>query len=100
MSLEALNLIVGRWQPAASGEYAASRNPADDTGIGRHAASGAADAEMAIASARAAFERPAWAQAPRLCTTSPRPSTSTRAPAWSAPAERQTLPRKDIHEAQ
>ena len=66
MSLEALNLIAGRWQPAASGEYAASRNPADNAEIGRHAASDAADAEMAIAAARAAFESPAWAQSPRL----------------------------------
>jgi betaine-aldehyde dehydrogenase len=66
MSMQALNLIDGRWQPALSGADATSLNPADGSPIGRHAASGADDAKAAIAAARAAFERPDWSQSPRL----------------------------------
>jgi betaine-aldehyde dehydrogenase len=66
MSLQALNLIGGHWQPALSGGDAASLNPADGSEIGRFAASDASDAQAAISAARAAFEKPDWAQSPRL----------------------------------
>lgn len=66
MSLEARNLIDGQWQDAASGRFEPSLNPADGTVIGRYAASGEVDAQAAIAAARCAFDRPDWAQSPRL----------------------------------
>lgn len=66
MTLTALNLIEGRWQDASGGMHAASFNPADGSTIGRYAAGTAEDAQAAIAAARRAFERPEWAQAPRL----------------------------------
>lgn len=66
MSLEALNLIDGRWQPALSGAMGERLAPADGRLLGRHAASGRADADAAIAAARRAFDAPHWAQNPRL----------------------------------
>lgn len=66
MTIQALNLIDGQWQPAAQGQFTASVNPADGEVIGRYAASEAEDAEAAIVAARRAFERPDWAQSPRL----------------------------------
>ena len=66
MSLEARNLIDGQWQDAASGRFEPSLNPADGAVIGRYAASGEVDAQAAIAAARCAFDRPDWAQSPRL----------------------------------
>lgn len=63
---EALNLIDGRWQPAASGRFSEARDPAHGTVIGRFADGDATDCETAIAAARRAFDRPDWAQAPRL----------------------------------
>lgn len=66
MSLEARNLIDGQWQDAASGRFEPSLNPADGAVIGRYAASGEVDAQAAIAAARCAFDRPDWAQTPRL----------------------------------
>ncbi len=63
---DALNLIDGRWQPAPAGAWGARQDPADGTPLGRHAASGRADAEAAVAAARRAFDQPRWAQSPRL----------------------------------
>lgn len=64
--LQAFNLIGGAWQPAQSGAWAPSIDPADGSTLGRLADSGRADGEAAIAAARAAFEQPQWAQNPRL----------------------------------
>lgn len=61
-SLTVLNWIAGRWQPALSGEFAPARNPANGERLGEWAASARADGEAAIAAARAAFDRPDWAQ--------------------------------------
>lgn len=66
MTLQALNLIDGHWQPAASARVANSIDPATQEVIGTFSASDAIDADAAIAAARAAFERPAWSQNPRL----------------------------------
>lgn len=65
-TLQALNLIDGRWQPALSGAWGERANPSTGVALGRHAASGRADAEAAIAAARRAFERPPWSQDARL----------------------------------
>lgn len=64
--LHAPNLIGGQWQAAATGTRATSLNPADGTCVGHLADSSGVDALAAIASAREAFERPNWAQNPRL----------------------------------
>lgn len=66
MTLEALNLIDGRWQGAAGGATGVRHNPADGSLLGTHAASGRAEADAAIAAARRAFDQPRWAQNPRL----------------------------------
>lgn len=66
MTQQALNLIDGQWQPAHGGQFEASVNPADGSVIGRFAASELVDAQAAIAAARRAFDRPDWAQSPRL----------------------------------
>jgi acyl-CoA reductase-like NAD-dependent aldehyde dehydrogenase len=66
MTMQALNLIDGQWQPAAQGQFEASFNPADGVVIGSYAASEEEDAEAAILAARRAFDRPDWAQSPRL----------------------------------
>lgn len=66
MVQQALNLIDGQWQPSHGGQFEASVNPADGSVIGRYAASEAVDAEAAMAAARRAFDRPDWAQSPRL----------------------------------
>ena len=66
MTLQALNLIDNEWQPAQSGQFADSLSPADGRVIGRFAASDGVDAQAAIAAARRAFDRPDWAQSPRL----------------------------------
>lgn len=66
MAQQALNLIDGQWQPSHGGQFEASLNPADGSVIGRYAASESVDAEAAIAAARRAFDRPDWAQSPRL----------------------------------
>ena len=63
---EALNLIDGRWQPAASDEWSASVNPASGEVLGRYPASTLADGQAAVAAARRAFEKPSWSQNPRL----------------------------------
>lgn len=63
---DALNLINGNWQAAASGAWGERHDPADGTWLGRHAASDRRDAEAAVAAARQAFEQPRWAQDPRL----------------------------------
>jgi betaine-aldehyde dehydrogenase len=62
----ALNLIDGTWQPAQSGQTAASIDPSRGEAVGDYAASGRLDSEAAVAAARRAFERPEWAQNPRL----------------------------------
>lgn len=62
---QALNLIAGQWQSAASGESGASLDPATGRTIGRYASSGDEDASAAIAAARRAFESGSWAQSPR-----------------------------------
>ncbi|WP_066703930.1 aldehyde dehydrogenase family protein [Curvibacter delicatus] len=66
MSQQALNLIDGQWQPSHGGQFEASVNPSDGSVIGRYAAGELVDAEAAIAAARRAFDRPDWAQSPRL----------------------------------
>ena len=63
MTLQARHLIDGEWLGAPR---ATSINPADSSAIGRYADGGPEDAQAAIAAARRAFERPDWAQAPRL----------------------------------
>ncbi|MBB1604588.1 aldehyde dehydrogenase family protein [Variovorax sp. UMC13] len=63
---DALNLIDGRWQPAAGGAWGHRHDPADGAPLGRHAASERGDAEAAVAAARRAFELPGWSQNPRL----------------------------------
>jgi len=65
-SLKARNHIDGAWRDAVSGDTAPSLDPATGAVLGHFPASGRADAEAAIAAARRAFERPDWAQAPRL----------------------------------
>ncbi len=65
-TFNALNLIDGEWRPALSGRIANSVNPANQEIVGTFAAGDAADADMAIAAARRAFEQPSWAQNPRL----------------------------------
>lgn len=65
-ALNARNYVDGAWQNALSAATAPSLDPASGAVLGQFAASGRADAEGAIAAARAAFERPDWAQAPRL----------------------------------
>jgi acyl-CoA reductase-like NAD-dependent aldehyde dehydrogenase len=62
----ALNLIDGVWQSAQSGQTASSIDPSCGEVFGDYAASGRLDAEMAVAAARRAFDRPEWAQNPRL----------------------------------
>ncbi len=62
----ALNLIDGVWQSAQSGQTASSIDPSCGEVFGDYAASGRLDAEMAVTAARRAFERPEWAQNPRL----------------------------------
>lgn len=66
MSLHAENLIDGCWQPAQSGVSAPSIDPSCQSVIGSYSASGTVDAQAAVAAARRAFERPEWAQNPRL----------------------------------
>jgi betaine-aldehyde dehydrogenase len=64
--LSALNYIDGQWQGAAGGTLATSRNPADGSVIGSHAAGGLDDARAAIACARHAFDTSLWAHDARL----------------------------------
>jgi betaine-aldehyde dehydrogenase len=66
MTTSALNLIDGVWQSAQSGQTASSIDPSCGKVFGDYAASGRLDAEMAVTAARRAFERPEWAQNPRL----------------------------------
>jgi acyl-CoA reductase-like NAD-dependent aldehyde dehydrogenase len=66
VKLNAQVLINGAWRAAQGAANAASVNPANGQTIGRYAAAGVVDAQEAIAAARRAFERPDWAQAPRL----------------------------------
>jgi acyl-CoA reductase-like NAD-dependent aldehyde dehydrogenase len=66
MPLQAENLIDGCWQPAQSGGTAPSIDPSNQSIIGAFSTSGDADADAAIAAARRAFDRPEWAQNPRL----------------------------------
>ncbi len=66
MLLKVNNLIDGQWQPAGDGRTGQRRNPADGSLVGEFADGGQADADAAIAAARRAFERPEWAQNPRL----------------------------------
>lgn len=65
-SISALNLIDGAWQPSQSGQMGPSTDPSCGKTFGNYAASGQLDAQMAVAAARRAFERPEWAQNPRL----------------------------------
>lgn len=65
-AITSLNHVGGAWQAALSGATAPSFDPATGAVLGHFAAGGRADAEAAIAAARQAFERPDWAQAPRL----------------------------------
>jgi len=65
-SISALNLIDGEWQPAQSGRMVPSIDPSNGSVLGGYAASGRIDAEVAVAAARRAFDRPEWAQNARL----------------------------------
>jgi acyl-CoA reductase-like NAD-dependent aldehyde dehydrogenase len=65
-SISALNLIDGVWQPAQSGRMVPSIDPSNGSVLGGYAASGRVDAEVAVAAARRAFDRPEWAQNARL----------------------------------
>ncbi|MGR7993995.1 aldehyde dehydrogenase family protein [Xanthobacter sp. ZOL 2024] len=65
-AITSLNHVGGAWQVALSGATAPSLDPATGAVLGHFAAGGRADADAAIAAARQAFERPDWAQAPRL----------------------------------
>jgi betaine-aldehyde dehydrogenase len=65
-SISALNLIDGEWQPAQSGRMVPSIDPSNGSVLGGYAASGRVDAEVAVAAARRAFDRPEWAQNARL----------------------------------
>lgn len=65
-AITSLNHVGGAWQAALSGATAPSLDPATGAVLGHFAAGGRADADAAIAAARQAFERPDWAQAPRL----------------------------------
>ena len=65
-NLNALNYIDGQWQGAAGGALGESRNPADGSVIGTHAASGREEARLAIAAARQAFDTSLWAHDARL----------------------------------
>ena len=64
MTHTAQHLIDGQWLDAASSGR--SINPADGNPIGHYADGGLTEAQAAIAAARRAFDRPDWAQAPRL----------------------------------
>ena len=66
MDQEARLLIDGAWCAAQDGATGVSLNPATGEAFGHYAAGEAADADAAIAAARRAFERPDWAQSPRL----------------------------------
>jgi betaine-aldehyde dehydrogenase len=65
-TVNAKNLIDGEWVGAANGDTATSINPADQSSVGTFAAGGREDARAAIRAAADAFERPEWAQNPRL----------------------------------
>jgi betaine-aldehyde dehydrogenase len=65
-SLQVKNLINGQWQSAQSGHTSGSINPATGEVIGSFADSALEDGEAAISAARRAFDRPEWAQNPRL----------------------------------
>ena len=56
--------IGGRFQPAASGETFACVNPATEQTLAHVASCDAADVELAVASARAAFESGVWSEQP------------------------------------
>lgn len=62
----ALNHIDGAWQPSETGRFAPSLDPSDGAVLSRFAVSGQSDAEAAVAAAKRAFDRPDWAQNPRL----------------------------------
>lgn len=64
--MQARNLINGAWSSAASGRLANSINPANGEVIGSFSDSCAEDAGIAINAAKAMFQRPEWAQNPRL----------------------------------
>ena len=55
-----LNHINGRWVPARDGATREILNPADNSVIALATDSGAADADDAIAAARAAFDQGPW----------------------------------------
>ena len=65
-SLQARNLVNGEWQGALSSRSGVSINPATAEVIGSFADSAAEDGQAAISAARRAFDRPDWAQNPRL----------------------------------
>jgi len=57
-----LNLIGGKWVPAASGEELDVRSPLDGEAFSTIAASQAEDVDAAVHAARAAFDTGAWGQ--------------------------------------
>lgn len=65
MDLFAKHWIGGQWIGSANGTSGVCLDPASGEEVGGFAAGGAAEAEQAIAAAREAFDRGAWAQSPR-----------------------------------
>ncbi len=59
------NLIGGKWQEAESGQNFANYNPATGEILGYFPLSGEADADAAVAAARAAFEKWRLVPAPK-----------------------------------
>ena len=66
MIKNACHWINGNWVPSASGAVAESVNPSTGEVLGRFADAKAEDGQAAIAAARQAFERSAWAHQPRV----------------------------------
>lgn len=60
------NWINGEWLNSLSGDKSESINPANGDTLGCYSAGGKADAQMAVAAARNAFENTDWAHQPRI----------------------------------
>jgi acyl-CoA reductase-like NAD-dependent aldehyde dehydrogenase len=58
-------LIGGAWQPSATGDSFATRNPATAEPVAQVAAAARADVDAAVDAARAAMRDPAWSRLPR-----------------------------------
>ena len=77
-------LIGGEWVPAQSGALLDSRNPATGEVFARFAAGDAADIDLAVKAARAAFEGKEWSTAIRTrsrcrrCATARSPGSTSK----------------------